>query len=101
MGKIRAGGLGPEAVEDVRVSLGKGRGEKVRVGDVASVVVRGRNVGVLVGEKEVCLLLLTVSFNSPCPPFSFPIVVLLLYTISVFSSEKTLQLPNLVFGIEL
>lgn len=62
--------LGPKkgsgGVRDGDVDVGGGRGgggggkerkvgttESVRLGDVASVVARGRNVGVLVGEKEV------------------------------------------------
>lgn len=47
-------------VEGVRVRLNKGEGgkerEMVRLGDVASVVPRGRNVAVLVGEKDVSIL---------------------------------------------
>lgn len=73
LSRIRAGGLDPDAVEGLRVRLGGGKdggggkegsgkrgkdggsgGEVVRLRDVASVVVRGRNMGVLVGEKEVC-----------------------------------------------
>ena len=59
LGKIKAGGRDPEVVENVRVRLGKGEGgrerEMVRVGDLASVVPRGRNVAVLVGEKDVSI----------------------------------------------
>ncbi len=55
---IKAGGLSPETVENVRVQLVKGEKKDanatVKVGDVASVLVRGRNVCVLVGEKDVC-----------------------------------------------
>lgn len=48
-------------VENVRVRLGKGEGGKekerekgmVRLGELASVVLRGRNVAILVGEKDV------------------------------------------------
>ena len=74
LARIRAGGRDLEGIEGVRVALGKGnvsgkgeangglngggsgKEEVVRVRDVASVVARGRNVGVLVGEKEVCCL---------------------------------------------
>ena len=56
--KIKAGGRDAEAIEGIRVNLGKGKekgkGDVVRVGDLASVVARGRNVVVLVGEKDVC-----------------------------------------------
>ena len=55
LAKVKAGGLDPEAIENVRVKLGKGGdGGSLRVGDVSSVVKRGRNVVVLVGEKDVC-----------------------------------------------
>lgn len=75
MVKIKAGGRNAEEIEGLRVVLGNGagkgsgdgkgkgekgkgkgdRGESVKLGDVASVVARGRNVGVLVGEKDVRL----------------------------------------------
>lgn len=62
---IKAGGLSPETVENVRVQLVKGEKKDanttVKVGDVASVLVRGRNVCVLVGEKDVC------TTSSPLP----------------------------------
>ena len=79
--KIKAGGRSAEEIEGLRVVLGqkggggddgekkggenegekgrgKGKGEKagkerVKLRDVASVVARGRNIGVLVGEKDV------------------------------------------------
>lgn len=50
---MKAGGRNPEGIENVRVKLDKGSRESVKLGDVASVVFRGRNVGVLVGEKDV------------------------------------------------
>ena len=64
--KVKAGGRNPSVVEDARVRLiskgkedGKGneRGKRdsVRLGDIASVVKRGRNLAILVGEKEVRL----------------------------------------------
>lgn len=75
LSKIKAGGRNAGEIEGLRVVLGKrereggerererggGRGngggkrerEGVKLGDVASVVARGRNVGVLVGEKDV------------------------------------------------
>ena len=61
----REGGEGRRGGEDGAKSAGGKNGSKegekgqgkgkmdVRLGDVASVVARGRNVGVLVGEKEV------------------------------------------------
>lgn len=59
---IKAGGSGrdAEAIEGLRVQLVKagngssGKRETVALGDVASVVSRGRNVGVIVGERDVC-----------------------------------------------
>ena len=43
-----------EGIERLRVKLLlMGRGETVGLGDVASVVARGRNVGVVVGERDV------------------------------------------------
>lgn len=96
LGTIRASGGGggrrgsAEEIEGARVWLGGkggGRGKKkeeegeegeearvVKLGDVASVVARGRNVGVLVGEKKVrflfylfllLLLLLLLYTNTP------------------------------------
>ena len=55
LAKIKAGGRNPESIENVRVKLNKEKGSKetVKLGDLASVVPRGRNVGVLVGEKDV------------------------------------------------
>lgn len=51
---------------------GKGRAEResVKLGDVASVVARGRNVGVLVGEKDVRLEFPYCYKQSPSPPSS-------------------------------
>lgn len=55
--KIKAGGRGVEGIEEIHVNLGKGKekskSDMVRVGDLASVVARGRNVIVIVGEKDV------------------------------------------------
>lgn len=55
LAKIKAGGRNPESIENVKVKLNKEKGSKetVKLGDLASVVPRGRNVGVLVGEKDV------------------------------------------------
>lgn len=82
LAKIKAGGRNAEEIEGLRVVLGKedggggggdvgkGTGDKVgggrgggkgkadrqggvKLGDVANVVARGRNVGVMVGEKDV------------------------------------------------
>ena len=84
LAKIKAGGRNVEDIEGLRVVLrkaegdargdrkgkGKGkekgdRGESVKLGDVASVVARGRNVGVLVGEKDVRLNFTPTTSNSP------------------------------------
>ena len=68
LAKIRVNALDAEAVESLRVTLGpvkaegggkkaKGGGageEKVTIGDVASVMKRGRNIVIMVGEKDVC-----------------------------------------------
>ena len=55
LSKIKAGGKDPEVIENVRVRLSKAEKETVKLGDVASVVPRGRNVAVLVGEKDVSI----------------------------------------------
>lgn len=76
LSKLRPGGLDLEAIEALRVSLspsaggkgggsrkdgprsgGKGKSDTVKLGDVAQVVPRGRIVVIMVGEKEVNLLL--------------------------------------------
>lgn len=80
LGKLKPGGLDLDAVEAVKVDLDRGskgppvtwekskravekrekekkereKGDKVRVGDLAQVLIRGRICVVLVGEKEVC-----------------------------------------------
>ena len=88
LAKIKAGGRSAEEIEGVRVVLGgktvdgaadrdgKGKGKRdragggkerapsVKLGDVANLVARGRNVGVLVGEKDVR------------SPFPFPFLIL-------------------------
>ena len=55
LSKIKAGGKDPEVIENVRVRLTKGEKQTEKLGDVASVVPRGRNVAVLVGEKDVSI----------------------------------------------
>ncbi|KAL9126220.1 MAG: hypothetical protein Q9217_004700 [Psora testacea] len=54
--KIKAGGRDVEGIEGIRVNVGKGKEKSKRdvvsVGDLASVVARGRNVVVMVGEKD-------------------------------------------------
>jgi len=76
LSKLRAGGLDLVAIEALRVNLGtsgggggggpkkdgarsgtKGKVDMARLGDVAQVVPRGRIVIIMVGEKEVNLLL--------------------------------------------
>lgn len=76
LSKLRPGGLDLEAIEALRVSLstsgggkggsskkdgarsgGKGKSDTVKLGDVAQVVPRGRIVVIMIGEKEVNLLL--------------------------------------------
>lgn len=58
LSKIRAGGLDAEKIENVRVKLGAGgRGQVVRVEDVAQVVQRGRVMVVMVGDDEVRLFI--------------------------------------------
>ena len=42
------------AIEELRVSMARGRQETVRLAEVAQVVPRGRVLAVMVGEKEVC-----------------------------------------------
>ena len=76
----REGGEGRRGGDDGAKSVGGKNGSKegqgkgkmdVRLGDVASVVARGRNVGVLVGEKEVS-----------CNP-SFPLSLSLLHSMKL------------------
>lgn len=63
--KLKAGGRDVDAIEKIRVNLGKGgkapggggkasEASGAKIGDLASVVQRGRNVVVMVGEKDVC-----------------------------------------------
>ena len=79
LSKLRAGGLDLEAIEALNVNLGssggggggdpkkdgsrsggKGKGDRVKLGDVAQVVPRGRIVVIMVGEKEVCSILRSI-----------------------------------------
>lgn len=54
LSKLRAGGrFNPEVLEALRVQVDKSSAQKVRLGDLAQVVPRGRQVQVIVGEKEV------------------------------------------------
>lgn len=59
LSKIKAGGRDLEVIVNVRVRLSKAdkEKEKVKVGDLASLVTRGRNVAVLVAEKDVSILI--------------------------------------------
>ena len=70
LSKIKAGGRDPEAIEHIRVNIKKGgTGEsntQAKIGDLASVMQRGRNVVIMVAEKEV-----RHSFGRICP-FSLP-----------------------------
>ncbi|KAL6715985.1 hypothetical protein ACLMJK_006947 [Lecanora helva] len=69
LARVKAGGRDLESIEGIRVRLRgekggkgdgggggkgeKGKGEVVTVGDVASVVRRGRNIAVIAGEKDL------------------------------------------------
>ena len=56
LSQLRAGGrFNPETLEALRVQLDKTSKETVRLSDLAQVVPRGRNISVVVGDKEVCL----------------------------------------------
>ena len=55
LAKIKAGGKNTEGIENVRVKLDKNSKEVVKLGEVASVILRGRNIAVLVGEKDVSI----------------------------------------------
>ena len=57
--KLRVGGrTDPTSFENLRVQIGKSKNspgrEWYKLGDLAQVMIRGRNVNVLIGEKEVC-----------------------------------------------
>lgn len=65
LSKLRAGGrFNPEVLEALRVKVGK---ESVRLGDVAQVVPKGRQVQVLVGEEEVSGLCYCYHYPYPYP----------------------------------
>jgi len=90
LGRLRQGRFDVKGLERVRVMVhgakggqgkgngGKGKGgegkgegkESVRLGDLAQVMPRGRNVVVMVGEADVCFLFI---FLSPLPS-SYPAV---------------------------
>ncbi|KAL9611022.1 MAG: hypothetical protein Q9167_004303 [Letrouitia subvulpina] len=76
LSKIRPGGVSVEQVEETRVHLGKGTGRKdaVNVGDLSQVIARGREVVILVGEKEhthsIVSALLSTHSLSTLPPSS-------------------------------
>jgi len=55
LSKLRAGGrFNPENLETLKVSLGKaGSKENVKLGDLAQVIPRGRNISVVVGDVDV------------------------------------------------
>jgi len=79
--RVRRGERDPEVLEGIRVRMkagegGKGKGQVVRVGDLASVVRRGRNVEVVVGERDVSFFLwswlgLVWGFGGMWKPFAF------------------------------
>ena len=81
LGKREGGEKEKEKDKDKGGEKGKGKGkaererererESVTLGDVASVVARGRNVGVLVGEKDVGSVFPLPSSQTPPPP-SYP-----------------------------
>ena len=54
LAKLRTGGrFNPEALESIRVSLNKDSKESIKLADLAQVIPKGRNVQVLVGDKDV------------------------------------------------
>lgn len=54
LSKLRAGGrFNPEVLEALRVQPDKASNTKVKLGDLAQVVPKGRTVQVIVGEKDV------------------------------------------------
>ena len=56
--------LDPKRVEDVRIVLDKAGSQSVKLGDVAQVIPKGgRNMVVLVGDKDVCLCFFTHEMN--------------------------------------
>lgn len=60
LSKLRAGGrFNPEVLENLRVQPEKSSNAKVKLGDLAQVVPKGRTVQVIVGEKDVSAVLLS------------------------------------------
>lgn len=54
LSKLRAGGrFNPEVVENLRVQPDKQSNQTVKLNDVAQVILKGRTVQILVGEKDV------------------------------------------------
>lgn len=54
LSKLRAGGrFNPEVVENLRVQPEKGNNQTVRLSDLAQVIPKGRQVQIIVGEKDV------------------------------------------------
>lgn len=93
LARIRVNALDAEAVESLRVKLepskndhggkkhaGKGssgQGDTVTIADVASVMKRGRNVVIMVGEKDVCILhLLSLRPEPLCNTLHLPLLTL-------------------------
>lgn len=65
LSKLRAGGrFNPEVVENLRVQPDKGSNQMVRLSDVAQVIPKGRQVQIMVGEKDVRAV--TLFFSWPC-----------------------------------
>ena len=61
LSKIKAGGRDPEAIENIRLNVKSGvagqPNTQAKIGDLASVMQRGRNIVIMVAEKEVCIVL--------------------------------------------
>ena len=54
LSKLRAGGrFNPEVLEDLRVQPDKNNKQTVKLSDLAQVILKGRTVQILVGEKDV------------------------------------------------
>jgi len=55
LSKLRTGGrFNPEVVENLRVQPEKGNNQTTKLSDLAQIIPKGRQVQILVGEKDVC-----------------------------------------------